>query len=1764
MVSLKTRCRSRQYSPTVLAAAVAACFAFPGTVLAMPTGPTVANGQASISQAGNVLTVRNSSGAIINWQGFSIGAGETARFLQPSASSAVLNRVIGQDPSQILGQLSSNGRVFLINPNGIVFGQGAQINVGGLVASTLNLSDQDFLAGKLRFTGGNGAGGIENQGLLQAAKGGAIYLVAPTVENRGIIRAPSGDILLAAGESVRVADVRTPDLWVEITAGKGEALNLGQLLAGAGNIGMFAGRISQSGVISANTASRDAQGRIVLRAVDQVELTAGSRTEAAGVRGGSVQVQATAGDALVSGQVSADGSAAKGGNVQILGQRVALLDGARVSADGQTGGGQVLVGGDFRGENSAIQNARLTFVGADAHLSANALAKGDGGKVVVWADNTTRFFGSLAAKGGLRGGNGGQAEVSGKSFLSMRGTADLAAPRGKSGQLLLDPDMIQIVGGSGDGTTDGTSTFSGSSAGTIFMGGAGPSIIYQSELEGIGGNVWLEAASGIKTSGTFASNLVTIGGNLTMKTQNNTGNGNTAYGIDLTSEGSNPDLKFKANGDILLATGYGGDAAPIKTGLLEAGLGKNISIQSSGAIYTNGLRTSSGDINLSAANGDIIQGTGLSNVISLGGATPGILTLSAPGHAISLMNQNNYITLVGNVTSSSFSLYDRVISVTQATGTFLNTGLFSLSMGGEGFANFTNSGNAFTSFSAYLEGMNGVQVFSSSALSLGSAGITGGGGSSSIDVRTSQSFNAQGYGINVTAADDVTLRATGNLTAGPIHAGTISLISGDGSTAGIITLKGDLKALQTGLSTDAPAIVVSTQDVGGQIVNEANLSTVSGGITLISNGSINVNNLMPKRTITADGIVSLDAGTSITRAAGSAGADITSTSATVSLTAQSGIDIGGTAIGGENINITWSSGDYMLNTLYTLGTVNLVVDTGKIVNAAGAGVTNIKASSISLSAYGDIGMDTDGITPLPILTQTSQLHAESTTGSVWIINQGPTNLFGANKALTTFALESTGTGAGIFSGAGSSINAQHLALKSAGSINVSNATVSSFSGASGGSLAFSSGATTPLEIMAHSWTGAAALSAGGMTTSSGSEAIKINHGGLLTLKGSVSAPNSGDVYFSAPEIAWGTADASMNATGSGAAELSFRTDKLTFGPMGGTASGFHWLGFETLTNNREIAVHNGANLPACVSSNTCLGLNLTDIKSHTGSGIQGLRIGTNNSTGSVSGNLNLYAALDSSTLATSITDLALLTGGTIAQNGNALAVDRLGVVANGPVSLVTSVNTVAARVGGSFALQNAKTLTVGTVGDTTSVDGFVAGVTAEGVNIATQGDLTILGGGATTAAMIGGGINAGSGPLTLTALGTGSINSNGGLNTLGGNVLLKAGGDIANNPSGIRSGGGQVSLEAGGSIATALIDAGSGSVSLKAGGNITDLDGTATNIHGSSLTLNLGGDAALDSNVGSLLVLGGHNIALNNVGKLTLAGGQLAGDFTLENQGALTVGGTLTSTAGKVSLRTHSPLTIDGNIQAQSDILLEAGASAATGDDLVINGTVFSVLGNISAIAGDNYVQSGRLTTQGGSILATAGGLFSMTPSAQMKTAGGPIQIAAVGDISLGLIDAAPGNVDISSKSGNIGSADPSISPNILAGSLKLAAAKGIKLTYDAKALSVSSSSGYVTLVNSRTGTVISNDPALQPPPVDGGGSLGQSIDQSVNAANAVISSMTNNLTLSDPSGSNGRTGGPGDDQNGDRRDRKSDSGNRGDSRSGDKDGSQKMKVCNP
>jgi filamentous hemagglutinin family protein len=426
------------------------------TAFALPSGQQVVNGQAAFNTQGSNLTITNSPNAIINWQGFSINANEAVRFIQQSSTSAVLNRVIGQDPSRILGLLQSNGRVFLINPNGILFGQGARIDVNGLVASTLNISNQDFLAGKYNFTAGAVAGSIQNQGTITTPEGGHVYLIAPDIENSGIINSPKGDVILAAGHSVHLVDSLSPDIAVVVSAPVNTAVNLGQILAQSGKVGIYGGLISQKGLVNADSAVVGENGRISFRATQNVTLDAGSVTSANGLQGGQIIIQSESGTTLVSGTVTAAGNDGKGGDIQVLGNQVGLIDNALIDASGKSGGGTILIGGDYQGGNSAIQNAEITSVGKDVVIKADALEAG--GKVVLWADDRTTFYGNISARGGASGGDGGNVEVSGKRTLVYRGLTDLRAPKGKSGTLLLDPTdfVIAAVGGNMTGTVLGT------------------------------------------------------------------------------------------------------------------------------------------------------------------------------------------------------------------------------------------------------------------------------------------------------------------------------------------------------------------------------------------------------------------------------------------------------------------------------------------------------------------------------------------------------------------------------------------------------------------------------------------------------------------------------------------------------------------------------------------------------------------------------------------------------------------------------------------------------------------------------------------------------------------------------------------------------------------------------------------------------------------------------------------------------------------------------------------------------------------------------------------------------------------------------------------------------------------------------------------------------------------------------------------------------------------------------------------------------------
>ena len=376
----------------------------PAVAQTLPSGLNVAQGQARVATVGSTMTVTNSPGAVLNWNSFSVGAQSAVRFDQANASSQVLNRVVGNDPSSILGRLSSNGKVWLLNPNGVLFGQNARVDVAGLVTSTLNLADRDWSAGRYAFnrTSGGATSGAEivNRGELRSSLGGYVMLVGSSIRNEGLIEAPGGRIMLAAGQSVELIDTGSPHLSVKVTAPQGSALNLGTLAAAGGRIDIHAAVVNQQGIVRATSLGSGAGGEIVLRASQEMNLGAESRTLADGGSGGQVTVDSGNATNMIHGQVSATGGTGRGGQVQLLGRQVGLAGAASVDVSGASGGGQVLVGGGRQGLDTSVPNSEAVFFGPNASISADATASGSGGRIILWSDKSTRAYGSLSARGG--------------------------------------------------------------------------------------------------------------------------------------------------------------------------------------------------------------------------------------------------------------------------------------------------------------------------------------------------------------------------------------------------------------------------------------------------------------------------------------------------------------------------------------------------------------------------------------------------------------------------------------------------------------------------------------------------------------------------------------------------------------------------------------------------------------------------------------------------------------------------------------------------------------------------------------------------------------------------------------------------------------------------------------------------------------------------------------------------------------------------------------------------------------------------------------------------------------------------------------------------------------------------------------------------------------------------------------------------------------------------------------------------------------------
>lgn len=378
-----------------------------GTARGNPTNGTVAGGAATIGPPdGTTLTIRQTTPkVIINWESFNIAPNEVAHFIQPNVASIALNRIGGSAPSEIFGALRANGIVMLLNRNGIIFQPGSQVDVGGLVASSLNMTDRDFLAGNYRLLGAVTDGLVRNLGNIRGG-GSGVYLIAPNVENgaSGIITAKDGSISLAAGTTAYLSSRSDGHgFLVELQAPAGEALNLGTLTADGGHISMAGLSVNQQGVVQAN-AIESRGGKIELVAKQnpaalaptsaRVQLGTSSRTQA---DGGSIEV--------IGQEVVHDGLL----QANVAGSRRGRID-VRATEGSQFGAGVAVTGVTSRvqadGGDILIQGNRVTHQGA-----AQADSVGDRtGNVHVWGKEAVTFGGTSVtrARGGQTGiSNGG-------------------------------------------------------------------------------------------------------------------------------------------------------------------------------------------------------------------------------------------------------------------------------------------------------------------------------------------------------------------------------------------------------------------------------------------------------------------------------------------------------------------------------------------------------------------------------------------------------------------------------------------------------------------------------------------------------------------------------------------------------------------------------------------------------------------------------------------------------------------------------------------------------------------------------------------------------------------------------------------------------------------------------------------------------------------------------------------------------------------------------------------------------------------------------------------------------------------------------------------------------------------------------------------------------------------------------------------------------------------------------------------------------------
>ena len=460
-----------------------------GQLWAAPEGGQVVGGEGIIQQAGVETIINQATERMaIDWRSFDVAANERVEFIQPNSSSIALNRVLSNRGSEILGRIDANGQVMLVNPNGVVFGKSSIVNVGGMIASGLNIEPTSFINGEFALNSIEGAGGtVINYGIINAATGGSVTLVGEQVQNDGLISAKLGAVNLVAGNAAvltfdpsGMVGVRVSEAVVQDELGVDAAvINNGSINAEGGRVllsasvseDVFSNAVNNAGMNKESSVVMHDDGSFTLGAgadvvntgdifvsttngnAGQIVALGNNITHSGSISGntsngtgGSIELHSTdttllTENSTVSAQANVQG---QGGDVKVLGNKVGLFDQAEINASGANGGGQVLIGGDKTGQNQQIRNADFIYLSEESAVKTDAIIDGDGGKLITFASDTARIYGNLYSRGGHEGGNGGFIETSGLKGFEILNASNVSAQNGSGGLWLIDPFSITI------------------------------------------------------------------------------------------------------------------------------------------------------------------------------------------------------------------------------------------------------------------------------------------------------------------------------------------------------------------------------------------------------------------------------------------------------------------------------------------------------------------------------------------------------------------------------------------------------------------------------------------------------------------------------------------------------------------------------------------------------------------------------------------------------------------------------------------------------------------------------------------------------------------------------------------------------------------------------------------------------------------------------------------------------------------------------------------------------------------------------------------------------------------------------------------------------------------------------------------------------------------------------------------------------------------------------------------------------------------------